>query len=94
MSSLQKMIKDKNKARGFRSVDLKSQSSAVSSHSASSQHSTPASQTYRIDIQKLKSQTKCHHCGEVGHWKKECPEKSRDKVSSTGFKNFKGKGKK
>lgn len=43
-----------------------------------------AGQTMRRDLQHLKSVTKCKACGEVGHWHRECPNKSKmQSMSST-----------
>ena len=42
-------------------------------------------------VEALKSRTRCHHCKQFGHWKKECPMK-RSSASSTAASS-EGKGK-
>ena len=39
---------------------------------------------FRVEVEELKRRTRCHKCGQVGHWSKECRNSS---------KGSKGKGK-
>eukprot|EP00435_Cladocopium_sp_Y103_P034899 s429_g9.t1 len=32
---------------------------------------------YKVSIEEIKKRTRCNHCNEVGHWRRECPQKSR-----------------
>ena len=41
--------------------------------------------TYRISIEQLKKRTKCAKCGKVGHWHRECPEKSGNREKESHF---------
>lgn len=29
-------------------------------------------------IKEIKARTKCHHCNKLGHWKRECPDLSKE----------------
>ena len=40
--------------------------------------------SFRVEVEELKRKTKCHRCGQVGHWSKEC---------RVGLSKGKGKGK-
>ena len=38
---------------------------------------------FRVEIEELKKRTKCHRCGMLGHWSKECRKPRKDQTSSS-----------
>ena len=38
---------------------------------------------FRVEIEELKKRTKCHRCGKLGHWSKECRMPRKDQSSSS-----------
>ena len=43
---------------------------------------------FRAEVQEMKLRTKCNHCGMVGHWARECPEKRTQSYNGGGRENY------
>ena len=60
---IKRKVQEKRTSRGFKSPMAQKKVE----HQYQLQGST------RSNVELLKSRTRCHGCGKVGHWKKECP---------------------
>ncbi|CAE7603031.1 unnamed protein product [Symbiodinium sp. CCMP2592] len=70
---VRKKLQEKKVSRGFKGKGKAGQAQ---------QQQWQLSGSVRGRIELIKSRTKCHNCGQLGHWKKECP--ARTKKNSTG----------
>ena len=43
--------------------------------------------SFRIEVEELKRRTKCHRCGKVGHWSRECREKAASSSSGSHLRS-------
>ena len=67
-------MQEVRKARGFRS----------DASSSGSSQPWRLQGTISARLQQVKARTRCHRCGQVGHWRKECPSRSGGKGSNKG----------
>ena len=71
-AEIRRKILEKKKSRGFSNW----------SRDTNAGGQWKLSGTVRGKLEVLKSKTRCHHCGQFGHWKSECPTKRNTKISA------------
>ena len=67
-------MQEVRKARGFRS----------DASSSGSSQPWRLQGTISARLQQVKARTRCHRCGQIGHWRKECPSRSGGKGGNKG----------
>ena len=97
------MIKEHSKRRTFSAVNTAKKAKNLARGFGSAARAQPfgprprsgypdkfAGGTYKVSIEALKKRTKCSKCGQVGHWHRECPNKSSSSVAASSTSNQHG----
>ena len=77
---LMTMIRDKPKNRTFQGAMKAKKNRDLARGFGAGRDGGLRPGTYKVSIEELKKRTKCHKCSELGHWSRECPNKTRSKT--------------